>query len=95
MIDDAVPAATLVGDATTLCTANGWTESVVLRATPFSVAVIVAERVVGTSTTLTLNVADDPVTLTLGGQVSPSPVHAMVAVCALGTVALSVNVIGT
>ena len=80
MMEVGLPAVTLLGDATTLAMANGCRDTVVVFATPFSVAVIVAVRAVGTSIALTLNDADDPVALTLGGHVRPSPTHVIVAV---------------
>ena len=93
--DELDPPWTAVGDTVMLWTASGWTSSAPLVATPLNVTVIVSVRGVGTSTVVTLNDADDPVSDTLVGHVSPWPTHATVAVCVDGSAAESDTVTGT
>ena len=75
-----------------LSTVRAIVASIVLA---FNVTVIVPVRAVGTSSTVTLNVPELPDSVTLGGQVSPWPVHATVAVTGAGTAAVRATVIVT
>src|SRR5437016_3296629 len=78
-----------------VCSASGWMSSEPLVETPLRVTAIVPVRAVGTSDVVTLNDAVEPVIDTLVGQLKPWPVHAIVAVWADGSEAVSVMVTGT